>query len=111
MSSAEQTPVTALVDASRAETSWVGIGLAMTSLLVMPLQGVAKKGLGARLGSAATRGEGEQNLLCAYLAAAVLAGLLANTVWRWWWLDPIVALVIAALAVWEGIESWRGDGC
>jgi len=83
----------------------------MTSLLVMPLQGVAKKGLGARLGSAATRGEGEQNLLCAYLAAAVLAGLLANTVWRWWWLDPIVALVIAALAVWEGIESWRGDGC
>ena len=110
VSSAEQTPVTALVDASRAETSWVGIGLAMTSLLVMPLQGVAKKGLGARLGSAATRGEGEQNLLCAYLAAAVLAGLLANTVWRWWWLDPIVALVIAALAVWEGIESWRGDG-
>jgi divalent metal cation (Fe/Co/Zn/Cd) transporter len=102
--------VTALVDARRAETSWVGIGLAMTSLLVMPLLGVAKKRLGARLGSAATRGEGEQNLLCAYLAAAVLAGLLANTVWGWWWLDPIVALAIAALAVWEGIESWRGDG-
>jgi divalent metal cation (Fe/Co/Zn/Cd) transporter len=103
--------ITALVDASRAETSWVGIGLAMTSLLVMPLLGIAKKRLGARLGSAATRGEGEQNLLCAYLAVAVLAGLLANTVWGWWWLDPIVALAIAVLAVWEGIESWRGDGC
>jgi divalent metal cation (Fe/Co/Zn/Cd) transporter len=103
--------VTALVDASRAKTSWVGIGLAMASLLLMPLLGIAKKRLGARLGSAATRGEGEQNLLCAYLAVGVLAGLLTNTLRGWWWLDPIVALVIAALAVTEGIESWRGDGC
>jgi divalent metal cation (Fe/Co/Zn/Cd) transporter len=103
--------VTALIDRGRAETSWVGIGLAITSLVVMPLLGAAKKRLATRLGSAATRGEGEQNLLCAYLAVAVLAGLLANTLWGWWWLDPIVALGIAALAVWEGIESWRGDGC
>jgi divalent metal cation (Fe/Co/Zn/Cd) transporter len=103
--------VTALIRAARAETSWVGIGLSITSLLVMPLLGVAKKRLGTRLGSVATRGEGGQNLLCAYLAGAVLAGLVANTVWGWWLLDPIVALVIAALALWEGIESWRGDGC
>jgi divalent metal cation (Fe/Co/Zn/Cd) transporter len=103
--------VTALIDRSRAETSWVGIGLAITSLLVMPLLGSAKKRLAARLGSAATRGEGEQNLLCAYLAAAVLAGLLANTLWGWWWLDPIVALGVAALAVGEGIKSWRGEQC
>jgi divalent metal cation (Fe/Co/Zn/Cd) transporter len=103
--------VTALIDRSRAQTSWVGIGLAITSLLVMPLLGTAKKRLATRLGSAATRGEGEQNLLCAYLAVAVLAGLLANTLWGWWWLDSVVALGIAVLAVWEGVESWRGDGC
>ncbi len=103
--------VAALIDRSRAETSWVGIGLAVTSLIVMPLLGIAKKRLATRLGSAATRGEGVQNLLCAYLAVAVLAGLLANTLWGWWWLDPIVALGIAAMALWEGIESWRGDGC
>lgn len=103
--------VTALVERDRPQTSWLGIGLAITSLIVMPLLGGAKKRLGARLGSAATSGEGAQNLLCAYLAAAVLAGLLANTLWGWWWLDPAVALGIAALAAWEGIQSWRGHGC
>ena len=50
-----------------------------------------------------------QNLLCAYLAAAVLAGLLANALLGWWWLDPVVGLGIAVWAVWEGAESWRGD--
>ena len=103
--------VTALIDQNRPQTSWVGIGLAITSLIVMPLLGSAKKRMGVRLGSAATSGEGEQNLLCAYLAVAVLAGLVANTLWGWWWLDPIVALGIAALALWEGIECWRGDVC
>ena len=64
-----------LIAGSHAETSWPGIGLSVASLIVMPALGVAKR----RLGSAATAGEGSQNLLCAYLAAAVLAGLLANT--------------------------------
>ncbi len=77
----------------------------------MPLLGVAKRRLGARLDSAATAGEGNQNLLCAYLAAAVLVGLLANTLLGWWWLDPIVALGIAGLAVREGILAWQGDDC
>jgi divalent metal cation (Fe/Co/Zn/Cd) transporter len=81
------------------------------SLVVMPALGLAKRRLGARLGSAATAGEGTQNLLCAYLAAAVLVGLLANTVLGWWWLDPVVALGIAALAVREGTEAWRGGEC
>lgn len=103
--------VTTLIAQDRAQTSWLGIALAITSLMVMPLLGRAKKRLGVRLGSAATAGEGAQNLLCAYLAMAVLVGLLANTLWGWWWLDPVVALGIAALAVWEGIQSWRGDGC
>lgn len=101
--------ITTLIGRDHAETSWLGIGLSIASLIVMPLLGIAKRRLGARLDSDATTGEGNQNLLCAYLAAAVLAGLLANTLLGWWWLDPVVALGIAALAVWEGIEAWRGE--
>lgn len=77
----------------------------------MPLLGRAKQKLGARLGSAATAGEGAQNMLCAYLAAGVLVGLLANLLLGWWWLDPVVALGISGLAVKEGREAWRGEGC
>jgi divalent metal cation (Fe/Co/Zn/Cd) transporter len=100
-----------LITRSHAETSWLGIGLSIASLIVMPALGVAKRRLGARLGSAATAGEGNQNLLCAYLAAGVLAGLLANTALGWWWLDPVVALGIAGLAVREGIHAWHGEEC
>jgi len=100
-----------LVAGHHAETSWLGIGVSVASLIVMPALGVAKRRLGARLGSAATAGEGTQNLLCAFLAAAVLAGLLANTALGWWWLDPVVALGIAGLAVREGIEARRGEEC
>jgi divalent metal cation (Fe/Co/Zn/Cd) transporter len=90
-------------------TSWLGIGLAVTSLIIMPFLGAAKKRLGAALDSEATTGSGVQNLLCAYLAAAVLAGLLANTLLGWWWLDPAIGLGIAVWAIWEGAESWRGE--
>jgi divalent metal cation (Fe/Co/Zn/Cd) transporter len=90
-------------------TSWLGIGLAVTSLIIMPFLGTAKKRLGARLGSEATVSSGVQNLLCAWLAAAVLAGLLANTLLGWWWLDPAIGLGIAAWAIWEGAEAWRGE--
>jgi divalent metal cation (Fe/Co/Zn/Cd) transporter len=101
----------ALASGDHARTSWLGIALAIASLIVMPALGVAKRRLGARLDSAATAGEGTQNLLCACLAAAVLAGLLANTVFGWWWLDPVVALGIAGLAVREGIRAWHGEDC
>jgi len=101
--------VTKLASAEHASTSWLGIGLSATSLIIMPFLGAAKKRLGARLGSEATAGAGVQNLLCAYLAAAVLAGLLANTLLGWWWLDPAIGLGIAAWALWEGTESWRGE--
>lgn len=77
----------------------------------MPLLGVAKRRLAEQLGSVATRGEGTQNILCAYLAAAVLVGLLGNALFGVWWLDPAAALVIAVVALREGIESWQGDGC
>jgi divalent metal cation (Fe/Co/Zn/Cd) transporter len=103
--------ISTLLARDHAQTSWLGVGLAVASLITMPLLGLAKKRLGAALGSAATAGEGTQNLLCAYLAAAVLVGLLANTVFGWWWLDPVVGLGIAGLAIREGIEAWRGEGC
>jgi divalent metal cation (Fe/Co/Zn/Cd) transporter len=90
-------------------TSWLGIGLAVTSLIVMPFLATAKKRLGAALDSGATTESGMQNLLCAYLAAAVLAGLLANTLLHWWWLDPAIGLGIAVWAIWEGIETWQGE--
>jgi divalent metal cation (Fe/Co/Zn/Cd) transporter len=92
-------------------TSWLGIVLVATSLIGMPALGVAKRRLADTLGSAATRGEGTQNLLCAYLAAAVLVGLLGNALFGLWWLDPVAALVVAGVAVREGIETWRGRGC
>jgi divalent metal cation (Fe/Co/Zn/Cd) transporter len=100
-----------LVTAEQAETSWLGIGLTASSLVGMPILGLAKRRLADQLGSSATRGEGTQNLLCAYLAGAVLIGLLGNTLFGLWWLDPAAALVIAAVAVKEGRESWRGEGC
>ena len=100
-----------LVAGDHADTSPLGIALAIASLIVMPLLGAAKKRIGARLASAATSGEGTQNLVCAYLAAAVLVGLLGNTWFGLWWLDPAVALLIAGLAVHEGREAWRGDDC
>lgn len=103
--------VATLLRRDHADTSWVGIALSITSLIVMPLLGAAKKRLGAQLDSEATTGEGTQNLLCAYLAAAVLLGLLANTLFGAWWVDPVIALAIAAVAIREGREAWRGEDC
>ena len=77
----------------------------------MPLLGRAKQRIGRQLGSGATAGEGAQNMLCAYLAAGVLVGLVLNAAFGLWWADPVVALGIAALALKEGAETWRGDGC
>ena len=93
------------------ETSWLGVALVTSSVIAMPFLGIAKRRLADKLGSVATRGEGTQNLLCAYLAAAVLVGLLGNALFGLWWLDPAAALVVAAVAVKEGRESWRGEGC
>ncbi len=100
-----------LIAGSHPSGSWLGIGLSIASLATMPLLGRAKRRLGVQLGSAATAGEGAQNLLCAYMAAGVLGGLLANAVFGLWWLDPVAALAIAALAVNEGREAWEGEEC
>lgn len=103
--------VRALIDGDHADTSWLGIALGISSVLVMPYLGRAKQRLADQLGSAATKGEGRQNMLCAYLAGALLVGLVGNALFGAWWLDPVVGLVIAAVAVKEGREAWRGEGC
>lgn len=77
----------------------------------MPLLARAKRRVGRQLGSSATVSEAAQNMICAYLSVALLAGLLLNALLGWWWADPAAALVIAAVAGREGVASWRGDAC
>jgi divalent metal cation (Fe/Co/Zn/Cd) transporter len=103
--------VLTLADRAHSTISWVGVALALGSIVFMPLLGRAKASLGAQLGSSATAGEGAQNMLCAYMAAGVLVGLLANAAFGLWWLDPVIGLAIAALAVQEGREAWAGEVC
>jgi divalent metal cation (Fe/Co/Zn/Cd) transporter len=95
-----------------ATTSALGIALTASSVVIMPVLGVAKRRLGGRLNSGATAGEGTQNLMCAAQAAAVLIGLAAVAAWPAGWpIDPIIALGIATWSIWEGAESWRGADC
>lgn len=100
-----------LVGGRHPDASWVGIGLAAFTAPTMPLLALAKRRVGDRLGSSATVSEAAQNQICAYLSIALLVGLLANALAGWWWADPAAALVIAALAAKEGLDSWRGKSC
>ena len=103
--------VRALAGGDHADVSVLGMALAVFSLITMPLLGVAKQRIAEQIGSAATKGEGRQNVLCAYLAGALLIGLAGNAIASAWWLDPVVGLLIAGVAVREGAEAWRGEGC
>ena len=100
-----------LAGGHRPDHSWAGIGLAVVTLAVMPPLAQAKRRVAERLGSSATASESRQTMLCAYLSAALLTGLLANAALGWWWADPVVALVIAGVAAREGRDAWRGDAC
>jgi divalent metal cation (Fe/Co/Zn/Cd) transporter len=101
----------ALIGGEHPDVSALGMGLAVWSLVTMPLLGIAKQRIADEIGSAATKGEGRQNILCAYLAGALLVGLAGNAIAGAWWLDPVVGFLIAAVAVKEGLEAWRGEGC
>ena len=103
--------VRTLTGGDHPDASWVGIGLAAVTLATMPPLAAAKARVGEQLGSAATRSEGRQNLLCAYLSAALLVGLGANALLDWWWADPVTALLVAGVAIKEGRDAWRGEGC
>ena len=100
-----------LVSGYEPGVSWVGVGLAAVTAPTMPLLARAKRNVGQKLNSSATVSEASQNMICAYLSIALLVGLLANALVGWWWADPAAALVIAAVAVKEGRDSWRGDSC
>jgi divalent metal cation (Fe/Co/Zn/Cd) transporter len=100
-----------LVTGTEPKASWVGIALALSSIVFMPLFGYAKKRIGYELSSPATAGEGTQNILCAYLSVAILVGLAANALAGWWWADPLVALLVAVVAIQAGMRTWRGDAC
>jgi divalent metal cation (Fe/Co/Zn/Cd) transporter len=93
------------------EHSMVGIVLAVLSLIVMPFLSWFERRTGRELGSASAVADSKQTLICTYLSAALLAGLLLNSLFGWAWADSVAALVIAGFAVREGIEAWRGDAC
>jgi divalent metal cation (Fe/Co/Zn/Cd) transporter len=103
--------VRSLVGGSDPAPSSVGIGLAVLSLLVMPVLSWAQRRTGRTLGSASVVADSTQTLLCTYLSGVLLAGLLLNALLGWSWADPVAALVIAAVAAKEGVEAWRGDNC
>ena len=100
-----------LLGMGEARHSPIGIGLAIASLMVMPLLSWAQRRTGRELGSQSAVADSKQTLLCTYLSAALLVGLLLNSVLGWSWADPVAALVIAAIAVREGVNAWRGDTC
>ena len=89
----------------------VGIVLTALSVVVMPFLSLAERRAGRELGSATAVADSKQTLICTYLSAAVLIGLVLNSLLGWWWADPIAGLVIAVFAIREGVEAWKGDAC
>jgi divalent metal cation (Fe/Co/Zn/Cd) transporter len=100
-----------LATTSEPETSTLGIVLAAVSLVLMPVLAALKRRNGRRLGSNSVVADSRQTMLCTYLSAVLLVGLVLNATVGWWWADPLAALLIAALAFNEGREAWRGESC
>jgi divalent metal cation (Fe/Co/Zn/Cd) transporter len=100
-----------LITGHESATSVLGIVVTAASVIIMPALGLAKQRLGRRLDSGATAGEGVQNLICAGQAAAVLLGLALTVTLGWWWIDPVIGLLLAAFAIHEGREAWHGEDC
>ena len=101
----------ALFNGGEARHSTVGIALAAISLAVMPVLSFVQRRAGRELGSLSAVADSKQTLLCTYLSAVLLGGLLLNGLLGWSWADPVAAIVIAVIAVREGINAWRGDAC
>lgn len=105
------TSLSALIGRVEVEHSTLGIVITALSLVIMPVLSLAERRAGRELGSATAVADSKQTLICTYLSAAVLGGLLVNSLFGWWWADAIAGLVIAGFAIREGIEAWRGDAC
>jgi divalent metal cation (Fe/Co/Zn/Cd) transporter len=100
-----------LTTGHEAESSTLGMILAAASLVIMPILSWAQRRTGRALGSNAVVADSTQTLLCTYMSGVLLVGLALNATLGWWWADPLAGLVIAAIAVKEGREAWRGEGC
>ena len=103
--------VLSIVGPRQPEHSTLGIIIAALSLLVMPFLSWFERRTGRELGSATAVADSKQTLICTYLSAAVLIGVLLNSLFGWAWADSVAALIIAVFAVREGVEAWRGDAC
>jgi divalent metal cation (Fe/Co/Zn/Cd) transporter len=103
--------IRSLLTGQGGEASQVGIIIAALSLLIMPALSWAQRRTGRQLGSGSVVADSKQTLLCSYLSAVLLIGLLLNATLGWWWADPVVGLVIVALALREGVDAWRGQAC
>jgi len=103
--------IRSLLGIGEAQHSTIGIALAALSLVIMPVLSYAQRRAGRELGSLSAVADSKQTLLCTYLSAVLLVGLLLNSIFGWSWADPIAGLVIAGVAVREGIEAWKGDNC
>lgn len=103
--------VVALAGREPVQHSTLGIAITALTVIVMPFLSLAERRAGRGLGSATAVADSKQTLICTYLSAAVLVGLVANSLFGWWWADAVAGLVIAAFAVREGVEAWRGDAC
>jgi divalent metal cation (Fe/Co/Zn/Cd) transporter len=103
--------ILSLLGVGEARPSAIGIALAAASLVIMPVLSLTQRRTGRELGSLSAVADSKQTLLCTYLSAILLAGLVLNSMWGWSWADPIAALGIAAIAVREGFNAWRGDPC
>jgi divalent metal cation (Fe/Co/Zn/Cd) transporter len=101
--------IVGLISQEGPEHSPLGIGITALSLLVMPVLAWFETRTGRELGSKSVLADARQLLLCVYLSGAVFVGLIVNSLFGWWWADSVAALIVAALAVREGIEAWRGD--
>jgi divalent metal cation (Fe/Co/Zn/Cd) transporter len=102
---------TALLTQVEVQHSALGIGITALSVVIMPLLSFAERRAGRELGSATVVADSKQTLICTYLSAAVLIGLVLNSLFGWWWADAVAGLVIAVFAIREGIEAWKGDAC
>ena len=105
------TSLLTLILGVEAEHSTLGIVITALSVVIMPFLSLAERRAGRELGSATAVADSKQTLICTYISAAVLIGLVLNSLLGWWWADAIAGLVIAGFAIREGVEAWRGDAC
>ncbi len=103
--------ITDLVSRHEPAASRVGVGLAIASLIVMPILAATKRRVGLQMGAATVVADSAQTWLCTSLSAVLLVGLVANSALGWWWADPAAALVIGTIAMREGVTAWQGHNC